>query len=105
MSSAAREIEPDRIGSMPTIALSSVVFPTALRPITATIWFASTERFTPRSTDRAPYETARSVTRSIAAALSPEIDIPDPGMRLDLRHRALGKHATFMHHGDLVGDA
>jgi hypothetical protein len=60
----AKVIVPARTGSTPVIERSVVVFPTPLRPISATTSPGFTSRFTPRRIREPPMSVSTALSRS-----------------------------------------
>src|SRR3989441_2230802 len=105
MSAPSKVTRPLRTGRRPIAVLSSVVFPTPLRPMRQTSSPGPTSRSTPQSTCDWPYATSSPLMDSIGRlAPASEIDLEDARIALDLLYRALAEHRPLMEHRDLAGD-
>src|SRR5574341_1730655 len=105
MSAPSKTTRPRRAGRRPIAVLSSVVFPTPLRPMRQTSSPAPTSRSTLQSTCDSPYATSNPSMDSIdRLAPAPEVDLQDARIVLHLLDRPLAEHRALMEHGDLAGD-
>src|SRR5438552_15120674 len=104
ISTPSNTTRPPRAGIRPITVLSSVVFPTPLRPMRHTTLFAGTVRSTDQSTWDSPYATSRPSTVSMGLLAVAEVDLEDAWIRLHLLHGAFAEDGPLMQHGDLARD-
>src|SRR5215813_894209 len=90
----------------PMIVASSVVFPTPLRPSTASEPRSGSENAISSSTTVSPYPARTSFRTSASAmAMLAEIHLVDALVLADLLGRALDQHLALDEHGDALREA
>src|SRR5262245_56073483 len=100
-SAPSNAIRPERAGKSPMIVLSSVVFPTPLRPMRQTTPPAGTSRETSQRIWLSPYATLSPLissmgTLGMGVAAAPQVDLHHALVLLHLVHRALAQHAALV---------
>jgi len=101
MSLPSKIIFPPARGKRPEIALSVVVLPAPLAPISATSWPRSTVSEMPLTAVTWPYRQTTSQSSSTLLPL-PKISTDHFGIVLNLRRRSLGYNAAVVEHNNTI---